>query len=396
MKYSSVFSLGFVPFAVSNSVNDVNLAFRKEMTRQFSTSDFALAMEHDAEYSQAHAAASDEVSDVVIACTTYSNGPHLQKLLAKMVDEKSYHPVYSSAKKDRACYSLVVEDAETMSTLKAHKVAVSAIPSAIKFDESVERHADSIRKGDTKHFVLEISLGLGVQNKGLTQLDNRLVGADIISTAEKIMHDKELLAQHWSSFYWTGSRAAKSSSHSAERKSRLMASARSECSFKDLVVEHSTSHVSITKRAVSGQVGADCMLFLASVASLRRDVTAVSAHQGESFHSTKATPWEEDPYGPTDQNAWVQSGNSVDTPYSDIGVDGSNYVLGIVDSGADDLSCFLIDSTGEQTTRTPGQDYANPITENSRRKVIQYVAWGDGSPSYDYDHGEDLIGACLI
>lgn len=396
MKFSIALSLGFIPLAFSNSANDINLSFRKEMTRQLSAHDFTLAMEHDEEYLQANAASSDG-SDVIVACTSYTDSLRLQKLLSNKLDKNSYHPVYSSAKKDRACYALVSNDSEMLSTLSSQKITVSAIPSAIKLDESVERHADIIRKGDTKHFVLEIALGLGVQNKGLIHRDNRLVGTEIISSAEKILQDKDLLTQHWSRFFWTGSRVSKSSSHILERKNRLMASGRSECSFKDLIVEHSASHVSITKRAVSGHIGADCMIFLASVASLRRDVSVVSAHQGETFHSAKSTPWEVDPNGPTDQNAWVQSGNSVDTPYSDIGVDGTSYVLGVIDSGADDLSCFLIDSSGELTTRTPGQDYATPITETNRRKVIQYVAWGDGSPSYDYDHGRhsDKSSICI-
>ena len=51
---------------------------------------------------------------------------------------------------------------------------------------------------------------------------------------------------------------------------------------------------------------------------------------------------------------------------------------GMIDTGVDDKSCFLIDSSGNITTRTPADEYMNPITEPFRRKVIQYITWGDG------------------
>jgi hypothetical protein len=63
-----------------------------------------------------------------------------------------------------------------------------------------------------------------------------------------------------------------------------------------------------------------------------------------------------------------------------------------VSTGADDLSCFLIDYTGERTTRTPkGQQ--KPINEYHRRKVIHYIAYADEYPDRDYDHG--VCALCL-
>lgn len=53
--------------------------------------------------------------------------------------------------------------------------------------------------------------------------------------------------------------------------------------------------------------------------------------------------------------------------------------------GLDDLSCFLIDSTGERTTRTPKGKA--PINEFFRRKVIHYIAYADEYPDWEYDHG---------
>jgi hypothetical protein len=70
-------------------------------------------------------------------------------------------------------------------------------------------------------------------------------------------------------------------------------------------------------------------------------------------------------------------------------------VVGFIDSGVDDLSCFLIDWSGNRTTRTPRSQVASPITETFRRKVTQYVAWADGEAAVDYDHGTWCGGASV-
>jgi hypothetical protein len=118
------------------------------------------------------------------------------------------------------------------------------------------------------------------------------------------------------------------------------------------------------------------VLQLASLASLHSDITHVIFHSAEQILETERTETESQltsgPYNlglpATDQNQYVQSGDELLTPYSDVGIDGTGYVLGMIDTGLDDLSCFLVDTSLTITTRTPGADYANPITESSRRK----------------------------
>lgn len=60
---------------------------------------------------------------------------------------------------------------------------------------------------------------------------------------------------------------------------------------------------------------------------------------------------------------------------------------GMIDTGVDDKSCFLIDSSGNITTRTPASEYMNPTTELFRRKVVQYITWGDGVSVSCHLHG---------
>jgi hypothetical protein len=146
------------------------------------------------------------------------------------------------------------------------------------------------------------------------------------------------------------------------------------------------SHITLTMKLSSSelrlkQVGGGlhhplCALQLASLASLHSDITHVIFHSAEKILTIQSSETESQltsgPYDTglpaTDQNQYVQSGDELLTPYSDLGVDGSGFVLGMIDSGLDDLSCFLVDYSLTPTTRTPGPDYANPITESYRRK----------------------------
>lgn len=389
------FCLCHFTFASLVNPRDLLLSFRKEMIQTLTESHLQAAADHDISMSQYINSDSAVGNEVMIACTSYTNGPTLNSLLSSKLASHDFHAVYFSSKNNRACYSISVDSKSPIVTdLNGHGISVSAVPSAIKLDESVERLANAIAEGKRNHFVLEISVGIGMGNKGLSKRDgsHSSLGKSLIQQATNVLSDNTLLSKHWETFFWT-SHSAKTSILFNERKySRFLSSTDSlECSFNDLEIDSSPSHVLlISNDAVSSQ----CMLYLATIASLRRDVNLVSAYSTEFSSNTKAeaVPYDDATAIPTDQNAWVQSGNSIDTPYTDMGVDGYNYVCGYIDSGADDLSCFLIDDSGEKTTRTPGNQYANPITEEYRRKVIQYVAWGDGDPSYDYDHGKCVWG----
>lgn len=75
----------------------------------------------------------------------------------------------------------------------------------------------------------------------------------------------------------------------------------------------------------------------------------------------------------------TQSGVIFDEPYSDAGLDGTDQIVGVADTGLYDLSCFFYDdssTTGDVTTRV--QLTSNSFTvagltvESNRRKVIQY------------------------
>lgn len=85
----------------------------------------------------------------------------------------------------------------------------------------------------------------------------------------------------------------------------------------------------------------------------------------------------------------TQSGTVGDEPYAALGLNGDGQVVGVADSGLDDLSCFFIDTYGEKTPRSRA---INPKTNIGRRKVIQYVAFADDRDDED-GHGTHVCGS---
>lgn len=190
------------------------------------------------------------------------------------------------------------------------------------------------------------------------------------------------------------------------------------CNYSELEVASDSLVLSVT---VPTGFPSHCLLLLSSFAALHPDVVHISTSHGvysqdtsalavnersspppvkEGVVSTEAV-FVESAVSPTDQNAWVQSGNSYDQPYSQIGLDGTGYTLGLIDTGLDDMSCFFIDPSYTATPRTSSTKLLQgfPVTDNWRRKVVQYIAWADTHPDVRYDHGTwcagAAAGACL-
>jgi hypothetical protein len=102
----------------------------------------------------------------------------------------------------------------------------------------------------------------------------------------------------------------------------------------------------------------------------------------------------------------LQSGSSSRPyPFWSAGINGSNQYVQIADSGFDDASCFLR-NTDESKSVLKGPSnfdvqlqrstYDKPITDFSRRKIVQYIAVSNSSDTYEYDdetgHGTHVAG----
>ena len=87
----------------------------------------------------------------------------------------------------------------------------------------------------------------------------------------------------------------------------------------------------------------------------------------------------------------TQSGTAGNEPLGTLGLTGANQVVGVADTGVDDLSCFFVDDSG---TITPRSTASNPQTYPERRKVIQYVAYADNRDE-ENGHGTHVCGSVL-
>ena len=85
----------------------------------------------------------------------------------------------------------------------------------------------------------------------------------------------------------------------------------------------------------------------------------------------------------------AQSGRMTAEPYREAGLTGAGQVCGVADSGVDDSSCFFLDdSRAYPTAATSRKGDVQP----RRRKIIQYVAYADGSDE-EAGHGTHVCGS---
>lgn len=90
-----------------------------------------------------------------------------------------------------------------------------------------------------------------------------------------------------------------------------------------------------------------------------------------------------------------QSGLATHTPYTDAGITGEGQIVGVADSGLNDLSCFFYDNSEAYSTPSTTRTAANTYTvEASRRKVIKYVSYADGADTFA-GHGTHVTGTIV-
>jgi phage-related protein len=347
-----------------------------------------------------HEKSLNDESSMYISCTNYHNNRRLKSTLDELMGESFFHPVYFSEQSNRVCYTF--NSNSVSPKLNQKGIRTTAVPHALKigsefhltFDQLV---SSSLRDHNRDHgtFVMELGLGVGVLGKGLkaTLNTHKKVFADLMDAVRNLHSNSEFLSHHIDSFFWTSPKNSQLLSLSANpmisevrtnRKKLYLQSFSRTCDFSSAKMEVLESHITLTMKLSSSELRLKqglgglhplCALQLTSLASLHSDITHIIFHSAEKILTTQSSETESQltsgPYDTslpaTDQNQYVQSGDEF-TPYSDLGIDGSGFVLGMIDSGIDDLSCFLVDYSLTPTTRTPGSDYANPITEPYRRK----------------------------
>jgi subtilisin family serine protease len=128
--------------------------------------------------------------------------------------------------------------------------------------------------------------------------------------------------------------------------------------------------------------GRACLMGMLSFLTAQADVSHISHRSVNKLHNYVAT-------GMTQSG---RPGGAGSTPLWDAGLDGSGEVVGIIDTGLDDASCFFHDPNRNAVSRTSLQSISDPQTDMSLRKVVQYVAYMDGTDQFE-GHGTHVAGA---
>jgi hypothetical protein len=92
-------------------------------------------------------------------------------------------------------------------------------------------------------------------------------------------------------------------------------------------------------------------------------------------------------------------------PFWDAGINGTNQYVQVTDTGFDDASCFFRDTDASASVLTgpfnfnvqlARSTYNSPVTDLSRRKIVQYIQVATSSDTYGYDyqdgHGTHVAG----
>jgi len=378
------------------NIDDIRMVYDVD---DISDSLLHLASHHDTKISHIS-------SNFFLLCGPYSSSLSITRLLQSSLAINAYQPIYSSRNKNRVCHVVSNNDDDLGDTF-AHISGVSTtkIPHIIKLHRSVEWVIREIDSAKAESVVLELDVGAFHDQ----EISHAEIFSELQHMAGSICRDQIMRRLHENMFFWSRQIDNKHAvnlrtgdNSRAETLRTQYADAFSHtCDFSTMMFQSQHSHMLLfLTTKIASRTLSDCVRILASAASLRSDVRHVSAHLPPVLlsHSSLTDYYSEDystAPAATDQNAFVQTGTSTQTPYSDMGLDGSGYVLGMIDSGIDDLSCFLIETDGSETPRTLKEDYTSPITESYRRKVIQYVAWADKIPREGRDHGTWCGGASV-
>jgi subtilisin family serine protease len=121
-----------------------------------------------------------------------------------------------------------------------------------------------------------------------------------------------------------------------------------------------------------------CFLSLVEALSLHPDVLSVSVTPRARILNYHA-------------RGIIQSGSADDSPFSAAGILGKGQVVGVADTGLDDLSCYFYDTSNNYGTDTTSRDGS---VELNRRKVVQYNSFADSSDGVA-GHGTHVVGSIV-
>jgi hypothetical protein len=342
--------------------------------------------EFDQHYSRLQNSASTISEDVKqhhLLCTSVLLREVGRLELRAAVGNENYHPVYSSTKNDVVCYSSMLTAIESARLNHFH--TISTIPSFMKIHHSVMQLASNIEKSSA--YYLEVHRGLGVRGKGISKVSGSSIANRVIENM-KNGHNEDAHAFAAAMIHSTSEEGTWS--HMWRETTSLVKSSSGRdvaqtCGFHHVTVESTAFGLRVKGLDITRAKMSCVLLLTAHLVTSSADVIMVLANKQQIPLNNFARPITQTGVSAIINNA-VVAGSA---PYSSAGLNGLNEVVGVGDTGLDELMCFFTEGDGTVVTRSTIED---PITNSSRRKVVQYIAFQDGG-DYEEGHGTHVSGS---
>lgn len=141
-----------------------------------------------------------------------------------------------------------------------------------------------------------------------------------------------------------------------------------------------TQYIDSSSEYFNPSLYSQCLSLLTSTISLSPEITSLGLSKPMSTQNNIARD--------IVQNGSKLSNNGL---YFSAGLNGTNFIAGVADTGIDEESCFFKDYNKGKVKRGTSEIY----TDLSHRKVIQYVDYSGSSGDYSNGHGTHVAGTLL-
>mmetsp|Transcript_14029 Transcript_14029/g.14643 ORF Transcript_14029/g.14643 Transcript_14029/m.14643 type:complete len:1100 (-) Transcript_14029:260-3559(-) len=328
----------------------------------------------------------NERKNLYITCTSLEKGIEIQSYLVQQLQEYYVHPVFVSRSANSVCFATFMKPSTAANiqelpniqscvkippTLKIHNLVMGSF-GLVMADSSIYHKPKLTDFSNTK---LVIYGGVGVLGKipqtndfiSLEELKNLLSSnPNPIEYIESLINEISDVAHRPKNLWTNLLEQLKKSSIS--------------CSFSTLSIESSSNNLVIGNLKQFLQSSDDSSACSASLLAI------LVQQQGVADIKFRLPKQKFNKNG----KHIVQTKNFTATtfPYTNAGIDGTGQVVGIGDTGVDELSCFFRNSDGSKVARS---SYTNPTYDLTKRKVIQYINYADDTDTLG-GHGTHVSG----
>jgi hypothetical protein len=146
-----------------------------------------------------------------------------------------------------------------------------------------------------------------------------------------------------------------------------------------------------------------CLVTVISISATQSESLHITLSLKPSLHSLSPSVAPLTSFSVVHAPELLQSGSNELTTgrvYDAIGLNGSRVIVGVSDTGVDDLNCYLSNTPGRPRVARDWLNSSTPLNSSSsvdltQRKLVQYVAFYDGIEESPDGHGTHVTGVII-